>query len=231
MKNPIGIGDASSNDTNLNTDWKLASARGCQFGIVRAITTGPWISSRPAIIQDNMFLLNVDRMAEAGIKRMSYAWFDPRYKVCNPVDQAQSYLATLKKVGGPGELGPMIDIEDAPSSGIYSFIGVGRWIKLWLDAVETELKVKPRIYTNQSYVCNYLFNSYVKETWLADYGLIIANWGVAAPWVPQPWSPTGWDAWQYRADASGDYYGFHASILGRSGPNICLAVWNGELNV
>ena len=230
MKNPIGIGDASSNDTNLRTDWRLARDRGCQFGIVRATTTGVWKDGHPIIIQDNIFLFNADRMAEAGIKRMSYAWFDPRYKVCSPIDQAHKYLEVVNKVNGPGDLGPMIDIEDAPAAGIYSYVGVGRWIKAWLDEIELEYKVKPRIYTNQTYVCNYLFNSCVKETWLADYGLIIANWGVAAPWVPQPWAPTGWDAWQYRADAPGDYYGFHASIAGRPGPNICLAVWNGELN-
>ncbi len=39
MRNSNGIGDASSNDTNLNTDWKLARSRGCKFGIVRATTT------------------------------------------------------------------------------------------------------------------------------------------------------------------------------------------------
>ncbi len=116
-------------------------------------------------------------------------------------------------------------------SDIYSFVGVGivdqayGWMRLRLF-----FKVKPRIYTNLSYVSNYLYNSYVKEPWLSDYGLIIANWGVAAPWVPQPWAPTAWDAWQYRADVSGDYYGFHAAIAGRPGPNICLAVWNGELS-
>ncbi len=44
-----------------------------------------------------MFLINVDRMKEAGVLRMSYAWFDPRYKVCNPVDQAHSVILLLSK--------------------------------------------------------------------------------------------------------------------------------------
>ena len=44
---------------------------------------------------------------------MSYAWFDPRVQLCPTLDQADSFLETLDKFGGPGELGPMIDLEDA----------------------------------------------------------------------------------------------------------------------
>jgi GH25 family lysozyme M1 (1,4-beta-N-acetylmuramidase) len=230
MRNPIGIGDASSNDTNPFTDWKLARRHGCEFGIVRATTTGAWVNGKPSIQQDTCYPMNVERMAAAGVKRMSYAWFDPRYRVCDPVAQALSYLATLDKYGGAGELGPMIDIEDASFAGIYSFVGIGQYIKAWLDCVEGELHVKPRIYSNLSYVSSYLFNNYVKEDWLSDYGLVIANWGVTAPWVPQPWAPTGWDCWQYRADVPGKYYGFYNPYGPQyAAPNICLAVWNGSL--
>ena len=174
-----------------------------------------------------MFCVNAQRMQEAGMMRMSYAWFDPRYKVCPPAEQAAAFLATVRKVG-VGELGPMIDIEDAPAAGIHAFAGVGQYIKAWLDAVEAELKVKPRIYTNLSFVQNYLFNSSMREPWLNQYGLVIANWAALAPYVPQPWAPTGWDCWQYTASAPGGYYGFHASIAGKAEPSICLAVWNGH---
>ncbi len=229
MRNhPLGIGDASENDTSLLTDWGVVAKRGLEFGIVRATTTGAWVLGRPQIREDSMFSANALRMTTAGIKRMSYAWFDPRFKVCPPVDQAEMFLASVEK-HGVGELGPMIDIEDAPSAGIYSFIGVGQYIKIWLDAVEAELKVKPRIYTNLSFVQSYLFNGYIREPWLGDYGLVIANWAPLAPYVPQPWGPTAWDAWQYTASAPGDYYGFHASIPGKAAPSICLAVWNGPL--
>jgi GH25 family lysozyme M1 (1,4-beta-N-acetylmuramidase) len=229
MKNPIGIGDASENDTNLNTDWMKAKARGLSFGIVRAVTTGAWVAGRPQIKEDTMFKLNVMTMAAAGIKRMSYSWFDPRCKVCSPVDQADKFLDVVKANGGPGELGPMIDIEDAPAAGIYGYSGVGQQIYQWLILVEAELKIKPRIYTNLSYVNNYLFNAYIREQWLTDYGLVIANWGLPAPYVPLPWAPTCWDAWQFTASAHGDFYGFAASIPGKAAPSICLAVWNGDL--
>jgi hypothetical protein len=230
MRNPIGIGDASEYDTNKYTDWYLARKHGCEFAIVRASSTGAWVAGKPSLVEDKMFPLNAASCAAAGIKRMTYAWFDPRVKLVPAQDQAKFYLATLAKYGGPGELGPMIDIEDAPAAGIYNFVGVGQYIKLWLDLVEKELKVRPRIYTNSSYTWNYLFNNSVKEDWLNDYGLVIANWGVNAPYVPQPWAPTGWDAWQYRADAAGKYYGFyHANGPTWTAPYICLAVWNGQL--
>ena len=228
MRNPIGIGDASETDTNPNTNWQTAKERGCEFGILRATTTGAWVAGKPQIREDAMFRMNAARMASAGIERMSYAWFDPRYKVCSPVDQAASFLASVK-TNGVGELGPMIDIEDAPAAGIYGFVGVGQYIKAWLDVVEAGLKVKPRIYTNLSYVQNYLFNASVREPWLNQYGLVIANWGPVAPYVPQPWAPTTWDVWQYTAAAPGAYYGFPAAIAGKAAPSICLAVWNGVL--
>jgi GH25 family lysozyme M1 (1,4-beta-N-acetylmuramidase) len=228
MHNPKGIGDASENDTNLNTDWLVAKQRGCDFGIVRATTTGAWLLGKPTISEDKMFAVNSLRMKDAVVKRMSYAWFDPRYKVCPPVDQADSYLSTVSK-WGVGHLGPMLDIEDAPGAGIFGFIGVGAMIKTWLDMVKKALKFKPRLYTNLDYVSKYLFNNYIQETWLAQYGLVIASWTSLAPYIPQPWAPTGWDAWQYTASASGKYYGFNASIAGKPAPNICLAVWNGQL--
>jgi hypothetical protein len=228
MKNPIGIGDASENDTNQNTDWKFAASRGISFGIVRAVTTGAWVLGKPLIKIDSQFSWNVDKMSAANVKRMSYAWFDPRVKVCPTVDQVDRFLEAMQAYKGPGELGPMIDIEDTP--GIYGYLGVGSEIYKWLVLVEAELKVKPRIYTNLSYVQNYLFNNYVREPWLAEYGLVIANWGLPAPYVPLPWAPTAWDAWQFTASARGDYYGFPASIVGKAAPSICLAVWNGELS-
>jgi GH25 family lysozyme M1 (1,4-beta-N-acetylmuramidase) len=230
MKYPIGIGDASSYDTNRLTDWNLARRHGAEFGIVRACTTGAWVNGKPSIVEDAMYAMNSSKMVNAGVKRMPYAWFDPRYKVCSPLDQAMKFVEILERNGGPGELGPMIDLEDCASAGIYHFVGVGPYIKTWLDAVENVLHVKPRIYTNLAFVNSYLFNASVREDWLNQYGLIIANWGVSSPWTPQPWAPMGWDAWQYRADAPGRYYGFYnAQGINYPGPWICMAVWNGAL--
>ena len=110
---------------------------------------------------------------------MPYAWFDPRVRYAPAADQAASFLDTLSKWGGMGELGPMIDLEDG--TGIYGYVGVGTQIKAWLDIVEAELGVKPRIYTNAAYVYAYLFNNSIREDWLNDYGLVIANWGVNSP--------------------------------------------------
>jgi GH25 family lysozyme M1 (1,4-beta-N-acetylmuramidase) len=230
MRYPIGIGDASSYDTNKYTDWNVARHHGAEFGIVRACTTGAWVNGKPSIIMDTMYPMNAEKMIGAGVKRMPYAWLDPRYKVCSPVDQANMFLDILEKYGGPGELGPMLDLEDVPAAKIAGFIGIGGYIKQWLDTVECALYKKPRIYCNLSYISAYLFNASIREDWLCDYGLVIANWGVTAPWVPQPWGPMNWDCWQYRADAPGRYYGFfNQAGLSQAAPYICMAVWNGEL--
>jgi GH25 family lysozyme M1 (1,4-beta-N-acetylmuramidase) len=227
MKSPLGIGDANSYCTNQYTDWNLARRHGCEFGIVRATTTGPWKDGKISIIEDVSYGSNVVKMAAAGVKRMPYAWFDPRVNYAPAPAQASAFLDTLDKYGGPGELGPMIDLEDG--SGIYHYVGIGRHIKAWLDLVEAELKVKPRIYSNAAYIQAYLFNASIREDWLTDYGLVIANWGVNAPQVPQPWGPMGWDCWQYRVDAPGKYYGFYSQYgTIHPAPNMCMAVWNGQ---
>jgi hypothetical protein len=227
MRHPLGIGDANSFCTNKFTDWKIARQRGCEFGIVRATTTGPWVNGKTSIIMDASYPLNVERMGLAGVKCMSYAWFDPRVNYAPAVDQALSYIDTVLKYGA-GELGPMIDLED--SSGIYHYIGIGKQIKVWLETVENALHVKPRIYTNAAYVQAYLFNYSIREEWFNDYGLVIANWGVTSPLVAQPWGPLNWDCWQYRVDAPGKYYGFYnQNGPAYASPNRCMAVWNGSL--
>jgi len=129
-----------------------------------------WPASRPSW-KIKMFAINSQNMLVAGVKKMSYAWFDPRYKVCAAADQAAKYLETVGKFG-VGELGPMIDIEDAPAAGIYGYVGVGSQIKLWLDAVETKLKVKPRIYTN-SQLCAELFVQFFGK---GNHGSINMAW-------------------------------------------------------
>jgi hypothetical protein len=227
MRHPLGIGDANSYCTNKYTDWNLARRHGCEFGIVRATTTGAWVNGKPSIIMDTCYPMNVDRMNSTGILRMSYAWLDPRVSYVSAFDQAAAYVDIVSRYG-VGDLGPMIDLEDG--SNIYHFVGIGKHIKIWLDTVETALQIRPRIYTNAAYVMAYLFNTSIREDWLTDYGLVIANWGVNAPQVPQPWGPLSWDCWQYRVDAPGKYYGFYSQNGPTyAAPNMCMAVWNGSL--
>jgi GH25 family lysozyme M1 (1,4-beta-N-acetylmuramidase) len=231
MKTTLGIGDSSQYVTNKYTDWSIARRHGCQFGIVRAASTGVWTNGKPSLVMDSMYPANARKMDEAGIKRMSYAWFDPRIKYISAIEQAENYIQIVNKYGGPGELGPMIDLEDMSSAGIYAFAGIGPHIKAWLQAVEQAFHVMPRIYTNKAYVDAYLFNPYtVMEEWLMEYGLVVANWGVTSPLVPRPWPPFGWDCWQYCTDAPGKYFGFYSQNgPNTSAPRICLAAWNGEL--
>jgi hypothetical protein len=66
MRHPLGIGDANSYCTNKFTDWKIARQRGCEFGILRATTTGPCVNGKISIIMDASYPMNVERMGLAG---------------------------------------------------------------------------------------------------------------------------------------------------------------------
>ena len=221
----LGIGDASEYDTNARTDWSLAARRGCQWGLVRACTTGAWSNGKPSLKKDPMFEANAANMKAAGMKRATYAWFDARVKYVSAQDQAMFFLETIKSVG-PGEFGAVLDVED--SGAVKAYTGIGTHVLTWLSIVEKALQVRPCIYVNQDFTLNYLFGATIKESWLPDYEVIIASWGGPAPVVPQPWSPLTWRAWQYRANAPGAYYGFHNAVVGKAAPNICLALWNSD---
>lgn len=221
----LGIGDASDYDTNSATSWSTAKQRGCLWGLVRASTTGVFQSGRPSLRKDSMFELNSSNMKCDEIMRASYAWFDPRINLVNAHDQAIFYLKCIEQAG-PGELGPVLDIEDTPS--IRSFPGIGGHLLTWLKIVEQSLNIRPRLYTNLDFVSRYLFNSTTKENWLPNYELIVASWSQAAPIVPQPWAPEMWRGWQFRANAPGSYYGFFP-LPGKLAPNICLALWRTDV--
>ena len=58
--------------------------------------------------------------------------------------------------------------------------------------------------------------------WMRKYDLIIAHWDVVIPRCPYPWHPIGYLAWQYTANMNGYLYGFHATVLGKTAPRICM---------
>jgi GH25 family lysozyme M1 (1,4-beta-N-acetylmuramidase) len=197
-----------------------AKRAGCHWALVRAATTGTWNArtGRPTLIKDYMYDENSAACARAGIKRVAYAWFDPRVNLVSAVDQAENFLVSIRDY--PPDLGVCLDVEDVGQ--IHASFSTGPHIRAWLEYVGASLQVRPLLYTNLDFTSRYLFNDQVREPWLTDYLPIVASWGTNAPYVPQPWAPFCWAAWQYRANAPGDYYGFGKR-------SVCLAVWNGDL--
>lgn len=96
----------------------------------------------------------------------------------DPVQQANHFL----KVAGikPGDLRPMLDLENSPGSNFAAMSTAARtaWVKKFVDVIFKALGVKPFIYTpfdlNDHFDC---------PLWVARYSN--SN---AAPHVPRPWN-------------------------------------------
>ncbi|MBE3145357.1 MAG: hypothetical protein IMZ61_15770 [Planctomycetes bacterium] len=217
----LGIGDASEYDTFPTTDWNKASKMGCRFGIVRATTTGVWnyTTKKPTLREDSMFLTNTQKMAWAGIERMSYCWFDPRSQLTGR-EQAEFYIATVNKVGGPGKIA-IVDVEK--SGGIVYNAGSIARLREWLDIV-SQTGWRLAIYSYPSGIDE--LATMADISWMKDYEFMTAHWGVPAPLVPFPWYPGGYSVWQYTNYMKGSLYGFNAASASKPAPRICMAVMN-----
>lgn len=123
-------------------------------------------------------------------------------------EQARFYCKSVNSLGGPGDMMPVLDVEQTGVRG-------KEWatdVKIWLDIVENEYGERPLIYTNPYYWS--FLNSWagqprksplVPPAWTKDYML----WSAGYPWVPyidaNATMPkayrangfTDWAVWQY----------------------------------
>lgn len=118
--------------------------------------------------------------------------------------QAQNFINTVKL--SPGDLPPIIDIENLPKH--LSINDLKKGIRNWIDIVESHYGVKPIIYSGQHYFDSYLspeFNDCV--LWIANYNT----------WINDPQSH--WSVWQFSEK------GYVNGIKG----HVDLNVFNGDL--
>lgn len=104
-------------------------------------------------------------------------------------DQADHFIKIIDY--GPGDMPPMLDLEQAGIKGDVDITSFQREILIWLREVESRLKVKPIIYTNHPFG-----NRYLNHPDFEDYGLWIAEYGVKQPRIPKVWEDKGWLIWQ-----------------------------------
>jgi lysozyme len=169
-------------------DWSIAARRGVRWASIRA---------SGGLVADTAYRIHRDAAAAANVSRMPYHWYVPRL---GAIKQAELFLSSVGK--WDTLLPPMLDLENYGTS--VAYIGIGNAeLKPWLTLVEAESGKKPVIYTTPGYINAYLY----KDTWLSEYALFVAHWGVAAPLIPRPWSPTRWWGWQYTATGDAAYYG------------------------
>ena len=179
-------------------DWTDVHDSGVVFAFIRV--------SHGTEIHDEYFVSNWTDAESVGVLRGAYQYFSPSQ---DPIDQADLLLDALE-IHGAGELPPVIDVEETQN--LAPAIIADR-VGQWLSHVETELGVKPIIYTG-----SYFWNDNVQTDAFADNPLWIAHWGTTCPNLPTAW--TDWVFWQTSATGS---------VPGISG-DVDLDVFNGNLD-
>ena len=112
---------------------------------------------------DKRFKENWKASKERELIRGAYHYYRPNE---NSIEQAENFIKTVKLQ--KGDLPPVLDIEKLPKSQSIDSLKVG--LRRWLNKVEKHYKVKPIIYSGESY-----YTDFLKEEF-SDYPLWIANY-------------------------------------------------------
>jgi len=159
-------------------DWNGVKQAGVSFGFAKA-TEGTSTA-------DDQFSANWSGMKSAGIIRGAYHFFHPSE---DATAQANYFLQTVSLE--PGDLPPVIDIEDADYCS-SSVIIAG--LQTWLDVVAQSTGLTAIVYVACSFGNDYLDGQF------GAYPLWIANYDVQSPTLPNGW--TNWTFWQYSQSGS-----------------------------
>ena len=163
-------------------NWTKVKAAGYGFAFIR-ISDG-------ANYQDAKFTSNWAGAKSVGIIRGAYQFFRPTQSV---TAQADMMIAKLGGQYTPGDLPPVIDVED---DGGLSQATVASRTRQWVDRVQAALGVAPIVYTGK-----YFWRDEVGSP--ASFGpnpLWIAQYTTLCPDIPGPWSK--WTFWQYTDSGS-----------------------------
>ena len=112
---------------------------------------------------DKRFKENWKASKERELIRGAYHYYRPNE---NSIAQAENFIKNVKLERG--DLPPVLDIEKLPKSQSIDSLKVG--LRRWLNKVEKHYKVKPIIYSGESY-----YTDFLKEEF-SDYPLWIANY-------------------------------------------------------
>ncbi len=115
--------------------------------------------------------------------RGAYHYYRPNE---NSIEQADNFIATVKL--SKGDFPPILDIEKLPKTQSIDSLKVG--LKRWLTKVEKHYKVKPIIYSGESY-----YNDFLKDEF-SDYTFWIANYNF---WRKE--MDDDWLLWQFTEKA------------------------------
>ncbi|MFN3756579.1 MAG: glycoside hydrolase family 25 protein [Flavobacterium sp.] len=116
---------------------------------------------------DTQFKANWSAVKNHDIIRGAYHYYRPNE---NSLLQAQHFInhVTLE----PGDLPPVLDIENLPKTQSLDSLKVG--LKRWLNKVEQHYGVKPIIYTGERYYKDFLYRDFKEyKFWIANYNFFV----------------------------------------------------------
>lgn len=136
--------------------------------------------------RDKQFNRNWKQAKEKGIIRGAYHYYRPNE---NSIQQANNFIKTVTIEAG--DLPPVLDIEKLPRTQSLDSLKLG--LKRWLTKVEQHYKMKPIIYSGESYYTDFLKKEF------SDYTFWIANYNF---WKKRP--DKHWLIWQFTEKAQID---------------------------
>lgn len=116
---------------------------------------------------DSRFKQNWQAAKNSHLLRGAYHYYRPNE---NSIEQADNFIKTVRL--RPGDLPPVLDIEQLPETQSVDSLKVG--LRRWLRRVEKHYKVKPIIYSGEKYYDDFLkeeFGAY--KFWIANYNFFV----------------------------------------------------------
>lgn len=156
-------------------DWQAVRASGVVFAFARAL--------EGETIHDATFAANWRGMKEAGVVRGAYDFY-----IANDSPEVQAKIFSSLVALEPGDLVPMVDIEEASLGGSEPPDLVEDFHR-YLELVEQAFGARPIVYTNPSF-----WNENMDDSF-GEYPLWVADYEVESPTLPDGWQD--WVIWQH----------------------------------
>ncbi len=163
--------------------WSKVKQAGVSFAFAKATEAQTFV--------DGQYRPNRDQADAVGLRFGAYHYARPDSSKKDAVLEADHFVRTAGLEGR--HLLPVLDLE---VHGGLSRDDLVAWTRTWLRRVESQLGVKPMIYTSPSF-----WHERMGDTrWFAKNGyraLWIAHWRSPEPSVPaNNWAGHGWTFWQ-----------------------------------
>ena len=168
--------------SGASINWTLVKAAGHSFAFVKATEDTTYTNS--------YFAADWKAIAAAGMDRGPYHFARPG-STSSAAAQAAYFASVVGNMGHPGDLPPVLDLED---TGGLSPANLIAWTQSFLSTTQSLTNRVPMIYASPNFWRTYMNNS----TAFTAYPLWIAQWTSATtPSFPLPGGWTSWTFWQY----------------------------------